>query len=234
MVDDGDEWAAGEDRPAAKLGWAVQGGTVRMLGTFLAEGPSDVPPEVLEFVAAQLDVDPACAPEYLMRPKTAYEHAWEIRDLLQLVEFFKREHEVRDYLAARAWSTVEGPRARSGGGAPASSERSGRPRALTSQCPSAPGRTPSWISASQTSKIHSLTFCDVEGPGADLWAWNVRSPRRRGRAALRGMQPPISAKPPIDQWAEPPMSGRMALTKASTRASAYCGVSGPERSSQRW
>ncbi|GAA3801961.1 hypothetical protein GCM10022226_22230 [Sphaerisporangium flaviroseum] len=102
---------AGKRRPAAKLGWAVQWGTVRMLGTFLTEGPLDVPSEVLEFVAAQLDVDPACAPEYLTRPKTAYEHGWEIRDLLQLAEFSKHEHEVRDYLAARVWSTVEGPRA---------------------------------------------------------------------------------------------------------------------------
>jgi hypothetical protein len=44
---------------------------------------------------------------------------------------------------------------------------------------------------------------------------------------------PHKRETPIDQRADPPMSGRMALRKASTRASAYCGVSGPERSSQR-
>ncbi|MFG6201005.1 DUF4158 domain-containing protein [Nonomuraea sp. JJY05] len=66
---------------------------------------------MLEFVAEQLGVDPGCAPEYLTRPKTAYEHAWEIRDLLELSEFSKREQEVRDYLAARVWSTIEGPQA---------------------------------------------------------------------------------------------------------------------------
>jgi hypothetical protein len=82
-----------------------------MLGTFLAEDPLDVPGQVLEFVAEQLGIDPVCAPEYLTRPKTAYEHAWEIRDLLELSEFSKREQEVRDYLAARVWSTIEGPRA---------------------------------------------------------------------------------------------------------------------------
>ncbi|MEZ7129036.1 DUF4158 domain-containing protein [Nonomuraea sp. AD125B] len=82
-----------------------------MLGTFLAEDSLNVPVEVLEFVAEQLGIDPACAPEYLTRPKTAYEHAWEIRDLLELAEFSKREQEVRDYLAARVWSTIEGPRA---------------------------------------------------------------------------------------------------------------------------
>jgi hypothetical protein len=102
---------AGKRRPATKLGWAVQWGTVRMLGTFLSEDPLDVPGAVLAFVAEQLGVDPVCAPEYLTRPKAAYEHAWEIRDLLELSEFSKREQEVRDYLAARVWSTIEGPRA---------------------------------------------------------------------------------------------------------------------------
>lgn len=82
-----------------------------MLGTFLAEDPLDVPGQVLEFIAEQPGIDPACAPEYLTRPKTAYEHAWEIRDLLELPEFSKREQEVRDHLAARVWSTIEGPRA---------------------------------------------------------------------------------------------------------------------------
>ncbi|WP_271217556.1 DUF4158 domain-containing protein [Streptosporangium carneum] len=102
---------AGKRRPATKLGWAVQWGTVRMLGTFLAEDPLDVPGVVLAFAAEQLDIDPACAIEYLTRPKTAYEHAWEIRDLLELSEFSKREQEVRDYLSARVWLTIEGPRA---------------------------------------------------------------------------------------------------------------------------
>ncbi|GAA2788985.1 DUF4158 domain-containing protein [Nonomuraea dietziae] len=105
------EALAGKRRPATRLGWAVQWGTVWMLGTFLAEDPLDVPMQVLEFVAEQLDIDPACAPEYVARPKPAYEHAWEIRDLLELTEFSKREQEVRDYLAARVWWTIEGPRA---------------------------------------------------------------------------------------------------------------------------
>ncbi|WP_147268872.1 DUF4158 domain-containing protein [Sphaerisporangium album] len=105
------EALASKRRPATKLGWAVQWGTVRMLGAFLAEDPLDVPGQVLEFVAEQLGIDPVCAPEYLIWPKTAYEHAWEIRDLMELSEFSKREQEVRDYLAARVWSTIEGPRA---------------------------------------------------------------------------------------------------------------------------
>jgi hypothetical protein len=43
--------------------------------------------EVVEFAAEQVEVDPACAPDYLARPKTADEHSWEIRDLLGLSEF---------------------------------------------------------------------------------------------------------------------------------------------------
>jgi hypothetical protein len=50
-------------RPATKLGWVVQWGTVRMLGTFLADAPLEVPAEVIGFAAEQVGVDPACAPE---------------------------------------------------------------------------------------------------------------------------------------------------------------------------
>lgn len=35
-------------RPAIKLGWAVQWGTARMLGTFLPDTPLKVPSEVVE------------------------------------------------------------------------------------------------------------------------------------------------------------------------------------------
>jgi hypothetical protein len=65
---------AGKRRPATMLGWAMRRGTVRMLGTFLVDAPLELPAEVMEFVAGQLDIDPACAPECLTRPKTAYEH----------------------------------------------------------------------------------------------------------------------------------------------------------------
>jgi len=45
------------------------------------------------------------------RPKTAYEHSWEIRDLLGLSEFADREQDVRAFIAARVWASAEGPRA---------------------------------------------------------------------------------------------------------------------------
>nr|BFE37783.1 hypothetical protein GCM10010200_100340 [Actinomadura rugatobispora] len=77
---------ADKRRPATNLGWAVEWGTVRMLGTVLADAPLKVPDEVVAFAAEQVGMDAACAPEYPNRPKTAYEHAWEIRDLLGLAE----------------------------------------------------------------------------------------------------------------------------------------------------
>lgn len=55
------ELASSKRRPQNRLGWAVQWGTVRMLGTFLTEDPAAVPDVVVEFVADQLDIfDTAC------------------------------------------------------------------------------------------------------------------------------------------------------------------------------
>ncbi|MFB4286352.1 DUF4158 domain-containing protein [Nonomuraea sp. ATR24] len=49
-----------ERRPATRLGWAVQWGTVRMLGVFLTEDPLAVPPEAVAFVAEQDAAGSAC------------------------------------------------------------------------------------------------------------------------------------------------------------------------------
>ncbi len=68
--------------PHNRLGWAVQWGTVRMLGTFLAD-PGDVPYVAVEYVAEQLGVaDPSCIKSYPERLPTQHEHAREIRGLL--------------------------------------------------------------------------------------------------------------------------------------------------------
>ncbi len=66
----------------------------------------------------------------------------------------------------------------------------------------------------------------LEGPRPYLVSEYVAGPSLR-RAVADGRRY-------LDQWVDPSMSGPMALRKASTRASAYRGVSGPERSSQRW
>jgi TnpA family transposase len=63
-----------------RLGFALQMCTVRYIGLFL-EDPLAVPWPVVEHLAAQLGIeDVSCVKEYTERLKTAYEHAWEIRD----------------------------------------------------------------------------------------------------------------------------------------------------------
>ncbi|MEV4248283.1 DUF4158 domain-containing protein [Streptosporangium canum] len=53
-----------------RLGWTVQWGTVRMLGTFLAD-PLDVPQVVVDFAAEQLGIDdPSCIKQYAERSET--------------------------------------------------------------------------------------------------------------------------------------------------------------------
>lgn len=94
-----------------RLGFGVQLGTVRFLGTFLPD-PTDVPAVVASYVARQLDIaDPGVLSEYARRPNTFREHTSEIR----------REYGYKDYsdpaerlgllrfLYARAWLGSDGP-----------------------------------------------------------------------------------------------------------------------------
>ncbi|MEH0557601.1 DUF4158 domain-containing protein [Streptomyces sp. B21-101] len=97
--------------PANRLGWAVQWGCVRMLGVFPTEDLSVVPAVVVRFVAEQLDVEPEEFAVYGARRQNRYEHAWEIRDAYGYREFPAAEDEVRQFLAARVWASLEGPRA---------------------------------------------------------------------------------------------------------------------------
>lgn len=94
-----------------RLGFAVQLGTVRFLGTFLTD-PLAVPSAAVEYVAAQLGIgDPACFSAYAERAKTLYEHAWEIHRAYGYRDFAEAEVELRDFLAARAATSTEGPHA---------------------------------------------------------------------------------------------------------------------------
>ncbi len=96
--------------PHNRLGWAVQWGTVRMLGTFLAD-PGDVPHVAVEYVAEQLGVaDPSCIKNYPERLPTQHEHAREIRGLLGYREFADAEAEVRTFVASRAAQTRDSRR----------------------------------------------------------------------------------------------------------------------------
>jgi hypothetical protein len=85
------EFARTKRRGYNRLGWAVQWGTVRMLGTFLTV-PAQVPEVVAEFVAEQVGgVEAAGLKQYPDREQTQWDHAREIRDLLGIREFSAAE-----------------------------------------------------------------------------------------------------------------------------------------------
>jgi len=94
-----------------RVGFGVQVGAVRFLGTFLADWTM-TPPGVVRYVADQ--VAPAAGVEGLMgryveRDKTPLEHSWEIREVLGYRDFSSAEQETREFLEARAWTRPERP-----------------------------------------------------------------------------------------------------------------------------
>src|SRR5712691_8671918 len=111
-LDDADRERVNDRRGAGnKLGFAVQLTTVRFLGTFLAE-PTDVPSDVVAYVAAQLGIhDVACLADYAARPTTAWEHAAEIRRIYGYRDFTDPAESFRlmRWLYTRAWLSTEQP-----------------------------------------------------------------------------------------------------------------------------
>lgn len=102
-----------------RLGVAVQICTVRFMGLFL-EDPLAVPWPVVDYLAEQLGIgDASAVKKYTERPKTAYEHAWMIRDAYGFASFGDRESwETRQlnkgfltFTHGRAWTHAEGPAA---------------------------------------------------------------------------------------------------------------------------
>jgi TnpA family transposase len=110
FLDDADRaLIARRRRPHMQLGFALQLGTVRFLGTFLPD-PLDVPRVVVAYVAAQLGVDDvADLPAYTARKMTPYAHTWEIRHVYGYQAYSEAEADLRAFLAARAWTSTEGP-----------------------------------------------------------------------------------------------------------------------------
>src|SRR5699024_6502701 len=94
-----------------RLGFSLQLGTVRFLGTFLPD-PLEVPTEVVDFLASQLDIaDPSCVKSYAQRQATQWEHAAEIRSEFGYRDFADAADEVAEFLSARAWTRVESAKA---------------------------------------------------------------------------------------------------------------------------
>ncbi|WP_433662548.1 Tn3 family transposase [Nocardia sp. CA-128927] len=94
-----------------RLGFAVQVVTVRYLGMFLAD-PVAVPPELVAYLAEQLDIDdPGCLDEYMVRRTTRFEHQAEITAEYGLVAFADAGPELTAWIADQAWITGDGPKA---------------------------------------------------------------------------------------------------------------------------
>lgn len=70
-----------------RLGFAVQLGTVRCLGTFLAD-PLEVPWAAVEYLGRQLGIDDvSVVKRYCERDKTPLEHSWEIGQVYGYADF---------------------------------------------------------------------------------------------------------------------------------------------------
>jgi len=112
LLDDADKALIGDRRgDHNRLGFVLQATTVRYLGVFL-ENPLDVPWPVVEYLAGQLGIaDASSVKRYTARAKTAYEHAWEIRDAYGFRAFEDPGAAAgfRLFLEGRAWTHAEGP-----------------------------------------------------------------------------------------------------------------------------
>lgn len=94
-----------------RLGFAVQLGTVRFLGTFLSN-PLDVPASVISYLAIQLSItDTNCLSNYLSRIRTHWEHIEEIKYHYGYRDFnLQPEHwRLIRWLYERAWVSAESP-----------------------------------------------------------------------------------------------------------------------------
>lgn len=97
-----------------RLGFAVQLGTVRFLGTFLSR-PADVPEIVVGRVAEELAIPNLAAlaalADYGRREPTHREHAGEIQREYGYRDFSdsSAQRELLGWLDARAWATAERP-----------------------------------------------------------------------------------------------------------------------------
>ncbi|MER5322946.1 DUF4158 domain-containing protein [Streptosporangium roseum] len=112
FLDDADrEVIDSKRRDHNRLGFAVQLGVVRFLRRFLPD-PRQVPAEVVDYLAQQLGIaNPSCIKLYGQRDGTARTHAGEIEQAGGWTDFAEVEPELARWIAARAFTTGEGPKA---------------------------------------------------------------------------------------------------------------------------
>lgn len=105
------EWISKRRRPYNKLGFALQLCTLKFLGTFLSD-PTDVPANVLAYVARQLKIaDLGCISKYMDRERTHWEHAEKIKKKLGYQDFHSHPHYFRlvRWLYNKVWLNDERP-----------------------------------------------------------------------------------------------------------------------------
>ncbi len=94
-----------------RLGFALQIGTLRFLGTFLVD-PVNIPIGVITYMASQLSIpDSRCIIRYADRVQTQQDHAQEIRQYAGYKEFSDRcgGFALMRFLYARVWVGTERP-----------------------------------------------------------------------------------------------------------------------------
>lgn len=94
-----------------RLGFSVQLGTVRFLGTFLSN-PIDVPVNIVNYLATQLNItEPDCLLKYLKRARTHWEHIEEIKYHYGYRDFHAQPQHWRliRWLYERVWVSAESP-----------------------------------------------------------------------------------------------------------------------------
>lgn len=110
--DDADRLLIGKRRSAHnRLGFALQLGTVRYLGTFLPN-PINVPPGVIAYVSRQLEIpNVSSLPKYMEREATRLEHTAEIRSRYAYQDFNDPRWRFRlnRWLYTRTWLSHERP-----------------------------------------------------------------------------------------------------------------------------
>jgi hypothetical protein len=112
FLDDADKRLVAKRRgDRNRVGFALQLGTLRFLGLFLAD-PTDVPAGVVAYVAGQVGAgDAACLDGYMRRRATRFEHTAEIVAEYGYRDFASAEKELVQWLDDLAWTTGDGPTA---------------------------------------------------------------------------------------------------------------------------